>query len=135
MVFLLSLDQRKKQGFSVLELLIAMTIIFMLILAMAYLMTYSIYLKRINSLDLEALALAHSKIENLKSYDFNSAELSENEKTEIIVNDSSNEKYQRSWQIHEISDEMKSLEMECYPLNCPRKKTVIFIYLSKDLGF
>ena len=135
MISSLSIDQREKKGFSLLELLIAMTIIFMLILAMAYLMTYSIHLKRINSSDLEALALAYSKIEILKSYEFHADELNENEETEIIVNESSNEKYHRSWKIHELSDEIKSIEMECFPLNCPRKKTVIFIYLSKDLGF
>lgn len=127
--------KKNRQGFTLIELLISFSIIMLLILGMAQLTFYSILVKRRSDYGLKSAELASSKLEYFKSIPFESIELNENSKREILKRKSFNGSYQREWEIQDISPALKKIEMECFSENCPQKKIRLVLFLSRELGF
>ncbi len=125
----------KPKGFTLIELLISFALITFLIMGTAELVVHSLIIKKRADYNIKTSELVFSKIEYLKSFDFDSEILKESSHSKTYKEQVSKEKYSLSWEIKDISERMKQIEMECYPENCPRKKSRMMIYLSRELGF
>ena len=135
MIFFLTLKEKARTGFSMIELLIAMTITCIFILGTAQLTLHSIQLKRKSDCLVRAAELASMMLENFKSLPYDSIELEDVDLSETIDDDRSNHAFLQSFAIQEVSPSLKRVEMECYAKNYPRKRMRVVIYLSRELGF
>ena len=126
---------KKRGGFTLVEVLISFSIIMLLVLGIAQLITYSIFIKRKSDLSLKSAELAAAKLEYLKSLPFESQELIEGQNEEKIKEEKPNGIYRREWDIQNISDHLKKIEIECFAQAYPRKKIRLVLFLSKQLDF
>ena len=134
MKIILTKNRKQHRGFSLIDLLVSMTITSFLILGMAQLMCHSILVKRKTDCSVRAAELAYSKIEYLRTAALNGA-VSETSQSEEIKDARVNHTFHRKWRIYEVSPEVKKIEMECWAINYPRKMTKIMLILSTELGF
>ena len=132
-IFLMN-SKKKAKGFSLIDLLIAMTITSFLIMGMAQLMCHSILVKRKTDCSVRAAELASQKIENLRTTVL-SSEATEIALSEEIVDERVNHRFFREWIIHEGSLAAKKIELDCYAVNHQRKRTRLTLTLSNELGF
>jgi prepilin-type N-terminal cleavage/methylation domain-containing protein len=135
MSFFLTLEEKANTGFSMIELLIAMSITSVFILGTAQLTLHSIHLKRKSDCLVRAAELASTALEHLKSFPYDSMELEDDDHQEIIKDERSNHLFLRGWMIREASASLKKIEMDCYPENHPRKRIRVVLVLSRELGF
>jgi prepilin-type N-terminal cleavage/methylation domain-containing protein len=125
----------RQRGFTLVEVLISFSIIAVLALGTAQLTLQSIVVKRRTDYNLRAAELVCAKLEHLKSLSFESGELDECLITERLQGGSNGEFYQREWKVQNMSPELKKIEIECYCESCPQKKTRLFLFYSRKLGF
>ena len=124
-----------RQGFSLIELLCAFTLVTIFILGTAQLIIYSLYIQSNTNSRLQAVELAKSKLEYFKSLPYESDLLEIGEKEEIITEKTNRKSYVLKWNIQDITGELKQVEIECYPSFQPKRKTRLMLYLSRQLGF
>lgn len=117
------------------ELLISFAIVALLLLGAAQLTLYSVNAKRVSDCSLESAELASDKLENLKSFPFESQELEENSYAERIESQKRNDVFLREWMIFDCSGNLKKIEMECYSKSCVHRKTRLVLLYSRELGF
>ena len=127
-------NRNQTRGFSLIDLLVSMTITSFLIMGMAQLMCHAILVKRKSDCSVRAAELACLKIEHLRTAALN-GDVPETSQPEELKDDRVNHTFLRKWDIHEVSPEVKKIKMECFALNYPRKMTRIMLILSTDLGF
>jgi len=132
-IFLIKKRKRSK-GFSLIDLLVSMTLTSFLIMGMAQLMCHSILIKRKTDCSLRAAELASLKIEHLRTAVL-SGDIPDTSQTEELEDDRANQTFLRKWSIQDVSPEEKKIEMHCYALNYPRKTTRVTLILSTELGF
>jgi Tfp pilus assembly protein PilV len=135
MSFFLTLKEKKKDGFSMIDLLIAMSITSVLILGTAQMTLHSFHLKHKSDCLVRAAELASTALEHFKSLPFESTELEEIDYEESIPDERSDHLFLRGWTIRSASASLKRIEMECYAKNHPRKKMRAVLFLSRELGF
>jgi prepilin-type N-terminal cleavage/methylation domain-containing protein len=135
MLFFLTLKENKGSGFSLIELLIAMSITSILILGTAQLTLYSIHLKRKSDCLVRAAELASTTLEHFKSLPYDSMELEDAEYEESIEDERSNHLFFQGWTIRRVSASLKKIEVDCFAKNYPRKKMRAALFFSKELGF
>ena len=123
----------KQNGFSFIEVLIALAIISFLLAGTAELLIRSSALKRRADINLKMTTLVSSKLESLKSLPYESTELQANSYSEIIEGPSQ-QTFRREWTIEDISADMKKIGVTVYPENHPEKTFWIGLLLSRDLG-
>ena len=126
---------RENSGFSLFEILIFFVITFLLILGTAQLTMVSLLSKRDSDRRLKMTELLSAKIEELKSLSFMASPLQEGLYEEHIEDSAGAEIYHRNWFIQKVSNNLFSVEMECFPLHSPEKKIRLIFFLSADLGF
>ena len=129
------LPNKKRKGFSLIEVLISFLIITFLILTTAQLTLYSLQVKRRSDCSLNAAELASAKLEYFKSLPYESDELGSGPQSEVIEGSSSPETFRREWDIQSVSLSMKKIEVACYSANFMEKKAHLILFLSRDLGF
>jgi len=127
-------NRKQTRGFSLIDLLVSMTITSFLIMGMAQLMCHAILVKRKTDCSVRASELACLKIEHLRTATL-SGEVPETSQSEELKDVRVNHTFLRKWRIHEVSPEAKIIEMECFAINYPRKMTRITLILSTELGF
>jgi len=135
MIFFLTLKEKKGSGFSMIELLITMSITSILILGTAQLTLYSIHLKRKSDCLVRAAELASATLEHFKSLPYDSMELEDAEYEENLEDERSNHLFFRGWTIRRVSASLKRIEMDCFAKNHPRKKMRVALFFSRELGF
>lgn len=123
----------KQNGFSFIEVLIALAIISFLLAGTAELLIRSSALTRRADINLNMTSLICSKLESLKSLPYESTELQANSYGEIIEGPSQ-QTFRREWTIEDISADMKKIGVTVYPENHPEKTFWIGLLLSRDLG-
>lgn len=126
--------QKQTVGFSLIELLVSMTITSICIMGIAQLMCHSILIKRKTDCSVRAAELTCHKIEHLRTAVFNGEEM-EISQSEELEDVRVNHTFFREWSIQDLSVEEKRIEIECFAINYPRKKTRITLLLSAELGF
>jgi prepilin-type N-terminal cleavage/methylation domain-containing protein len=135
MSFFLTLEEKTRSGFSMIELLIAMSITSIFILGTAQLTLHSIHLKHKSDCLVRAAELASATLEHIKSFPYDSMELEDDDHQEIIHDERSNHLFLRGWTIRRASASLKRIEMNCYAKNHPRKRIRTVLVLSRELGF
>ena len=135
MIIFLTPKKRKKSGFSMIELLITMSITSIFILGTAQLTLHSIHLKQKSDCLVRAAELASTALEHFKSLPHDSTELEDTDFDEILRDERSRHQFCRGWAIRKVSASLKRIEVDCYAQNHPRKRTRAALLLSKDLGF
>jgi prepilin-type N-terminal cleavage/methylation domain-containing protein len=125
----------KKQGFSLVELLISLCLLTFLITATAQVIIHSFFVKRRVEINLKIAELASLKLEYLKSLPCKSDELKEGHRSELLKGDGSKERFIRAWRIQDISSSMKRVEIEVFSESYPQKKVRLVLFISRELGF
>lgn len=125
---------RKTQGFSLIELLISMTLMTFLIMGTAQLICHSLLVKCKSDCSMRAAELACAKLEQLRSLIFTSPGQEELQ-SEIFRDVKLNQTFIREWNSFDISPDMKKIEMSCFAQNHPRKKMRVILILTRELGF
>ena len=128
-------DRMNQQGFTLVELLVSFSIVFILITGTAQLTIHSLLVKRRADFNLKSAALASSTLEYLKSLPYESDELKEGFRTESVRGEGLLETFRREWRIQDISSNMKRVEIETFSEKLPQKKTRLVLLLSRELGF
>ena len=126
--------KRMKSGFSLVDFLIALTILTFLITATAQLIIHSFFIKRRAEINLNIAELAAEKFEYFKSLSFENDELKECEKCETLTGKETGI-YLRKWIIRNISTNLKRIEVEICPQEHPEKKAIFVLLLSRELDF
>jgi Tfp pilus assembly protein PilV len=124
-----------KKGFSLIELLISFLIIMFLVLGIFQLVLQSMDIRKRSSAMAGSAELAAAKLEYLKTLSFEDPELKEGSYSEFIEGSGRHKRFQRAWEIEDISIEMKRVELECFSTICPQKKINLVLLLSRELGF
>jgi prepilin-type N-terminal cleavage/methylation domain-containing protein len=135
MIIFLTFKEKKRSGFSMIELLIAMSITSILILGTAQLTLHSIHLKRKSDCLVRAAELASTTLEHFKSLPYDSMALEDAEYDESIEDERSNHLFFRGWTIQRVSASLKRIEVDCFAKNYPRKKMRAALFISRELGF
>jgi prepilin-type N-terminal cleavage/methylation domain-containing protein len=135
MKFFLMFKEKRPRGFSMIELLIAMSITSILILGTAQLTLHSIHLKHKSDCLVRAAELASTTLEHFKSLPYDSMELEDSEYEETIEDERLNHLFHRGWKIQGVSVHKKRIEVDCFAKNHPRKGMRAVLYLSQTLGF
>ena len=126
---------RKRSGFSYIEILISFVITFLLILGTAQLTMVSLLSKQSSDVRLKISELLSSKLELFKSHSFSGPALEEGNHEEHIKDLTSGLTYVWSWYNQAVSADLSSIEIGCFPKNSPYREIRLFLYFSKDLGF
>jgi prepilin-type N-terminal cleavage/methylation domain-containing protein len=127
-------NKKTRQGFSFIEVLIAMALISFLLAGTAELVIRSLALERKADVNLKMAGLVQAKLEGLKSLPYESGELQADSYNEM-VEESSEETFLREWTIEDTSSNMKRIGLAVCPESHPEKMFRISLFLSKDLGF
>lgn len=135
MTFFLTFKEKKENGFSMIELLIAMSITSIFILGTAQLVLHSIHLKRKSDCLVRAAELASTALERFKSLPYDSMELENTDYAETIQDERSSHLFFRGWTIRRVTASLKRIEMDCFAQNYPRKRIRTALFLSRELGF
>ncbi len=128
-------DQRNQRGFTLVEVLVSFALVFILITGTAQLTIHSLLVKRGADCNLRTAELASSKLEYLKSLPYESDELKQGFQMESAKGEGLLETFWREWKIQDIASSMKSVEIEIFSENYPKKKLRMVLFISKDLGF
>ena len=127
-------NRKQTRGFTLIDLLVAMAITSFLIMGMAQLLCHAILVKRKTDCSIRAAELTCQKIEHLRNSVL-SGETPLGSQTEEFEDDRVNHIFLRKWIIHEVSLGRKRIELDCYAINYPRKKTRLILTLFAMLGF
>jgi prepilin-type N-terminal cleavage/methylation domain-containing protein len=135
MIFFLTFKEKQECGFSMIELLIAMSITSVFILGTAQLTLHSTHLKQKSDCLVRAAELASTALERFKSLPYDSMELEDTDYEETIQDERSSHLFFRGWTIRRVSASMKRIEVDCFAQNHPRKRMQVALFLSRELGF
>jgi len=127
--------KRTRNGFSLLEFLISLSILTILITATAQLIIHSFFVKRRAEINLKIAELGSFKLEYFKSLPYESDELKEGHHIESIKEEGSQESFRRGWKIQDISSSLKRVEIEIFSESNIQKKARLVLYLSRELDF
>jgi len=125
----------KKQGFSLIELLVSSALIFFLLTATAQLIILSCAAKKKADFHLTAASYACSKLEYLKSLPFESPELEKGRHEESVKDNNSEEVFSREWKIEDIAENMKKVVVRIFSPNNPKKEATFLLLISRELEF
>lgn len=125
----------KKQGFSLIELLVSSALIFFLLTGTAQLIILSCGAKKKAEFHLTAVSFACSKLEYLKSLAFESAELEEGRHEESVKDNNSEEIFSREWKVEDIAENMKKVALKIFSSTDPKKEATFLLLISRELEF
>jgi prepilin-type N-terminal cleavage/methylation domain-containing protein len=125
----------KKKGFSLIELLISMALIFFLLTGMAELLIFSCAAKKKADFHLTAASMACSKLEYLKSLPFESPELEQGRHVESINDNLSAEVFLQEWKVLDLTEDMKKIVLKISSPNNRNKEAAFILLISRKLEF
>ncbi len=125
----------KKKGFSLIELLISMALIFFLLAGMAQLIILSCAAKKKAEFHLTAASLACSKLEYLKSLPFESPDLEQGRHAESIKDSLSAEVFLREWKVLDLAEDMKKIILRISSPNNRDKEAAFVLLINRTLEF
>jgi prepilin-type N-terminal cleavage/methylation domain-containing protein len=125
----------KKKGFSLIEFLIASSLILFLIAGTAQLLGLSLAAKRNADFHFRAARLASSRLESLKSLPHDSPDLKAGAHEEAVIDPSSPETFQMAWRVEDIDQSLKKVALEFFSPIKPQKKAVFCLLLCRELEF
>lgn len=129
-------DGKPTPGFSLIEVLIAMTIVFFLLVGLAEMLCYSLMLKQKADTHRIAADLISKKLETFKSLSLNDDLLAPGTHEETIKDKNSGRLFLLSWEVFESGERLKKVSLSLYPAPYGSKPPVrVVFYISKSLEF
>lgn len=125
----------KKNGFSLIETLLALTISFFIILGAIYSLFQSLNVKHHVELRDQILQVINNEIEELRHEPQSSLSLEEGESIKLIEEETFGQKILLIKEVKNLEYGLKEIKISAYPQRKPALKTNIIIYFSQDLGF
>lgn len=125
----------KKNGFSLIELLISSTLIVFLIGGTVQLLGLSAAAKRSAEFHFRAARLTSSRLENLKSHPYEGPDLEAGVHEEVMVDPSSLEPYRIAWSVEDLDENLKKVVVNFASPAKPRKKSVVCLLICRELEF
>jgi prepilin-type N-terminal cleavage/methylation domain-containing protein len=125
----------KKQGFSLIEVLISASLLLFLITGAAQLIGLSLTAKRNAEFHLRAARLASARLEDLKSRPFDGADLKAGFHEEFIFGPASPERYRMAWRIEDLDENLKKVVLEFSSPLRPGRRAAFCLLLCRELEF
>jgi prepilin-type N-terminal cleavage/methylation domain-containing protein len=125
----------KKEGFSLIELLISSSLILFLIAGAAQLLGLSLVAKRNADFHFRASRIAFSRLESLKSLPHDSEELKAGAHEELVIDPSSPETYRIAWRVEDMDQSLKKVVLEFSSPKKPQRKAVFCLLFCRELEF
>lgn len=129
------LHRIQQKGFGLIEVLISFSVVTSLVLGAAQLTLHSLFVKRRSDCSVRSVECASVKIEYLKSLRYQSDELSDGTRSEVIHKEHPKQTFLLRWNIQAISPQLKKIEIDCSSESCGEKRTRLMLFISKQLGF
>jgi len=131
-----SLTPAATDGFSLIEVLIAMSIVFFLLLGMAQMLCYSLLLKQKADIhQLSANIISH-KLEYLKALSPEDESLSPGQHQEAVKDESTDRIFILNWEVTALPYRMKKITLSLHQNSAPhRLPTRAVLFRSDILGF
>jgi len=125
----------RKNGFSLVEVLVAMALALLLIVGTAEVLTFSLYAKRKGDL---TAALTHAltdRLESLRALPFDDAALAPGNHAESARVPPGDCRVAEEWEISEDGSGMKLVRLSVRSAVRPGPATSAVLFISRDLGF
>jgi len=125
----------RKSGFSLIEVLLAMSLALLLVVGTAEVLTCSLYAKRKGDL---TAALTHAltdRLESLRSLPFDDAALAPGEHAETARVAPGDFRIVEEWEVEGDGSGMKLVRLKVRPVGRPGPGTSAVLFISPDLGF
>lgn len=131
-----SLPPSTPDGFSLIEVLIAMSIVFFLLLGMAQMLCYSLLLKQKADIHQISADIISQKLEYLKGLSPEHELLSPGQHQEIVKDESTERTFILNWEVTELPYRMKKITLSLHQNSAPhRLPTRALLFRSDILGF
>jgi prepilin-type N-terminal cleavage/methylation domain-containing protein len=125
----------RKNGFSLIELLISSALLLVLITGTAQLLGLSLTAKRNAEFQFRAARLASSRLERLKSQLFEGDDLKAGVHEESVTDPTSPEICRIAWSVEDLDDSLKKIVLAFSSPTKPRRKAEFCLLLCRELEF
>jgi prepilin-type N-terminal cleavage/methylation domain-containing protein len=125
----------KRLGFSLIEVLVAMTLALILLLGTAELVTLSIWARRKGDTTAGLAQALSARAEGLKSLAFGPEGLPPGEYSETVRDEAGRGLYLHEWTVEDAGERMTRVRIKVSPAGRPEAGSSLVLWISKDLGF
>ena len=125
----------KKGGFSLIEVLITMSLGLLLILGAAELVGFSIWAKRRGDAASGMARAVTARLEGLKALPFGSEGLRPGNYAETVTDELSKTTFIEEWTVEDAGDRMRKVSLRISPADRPGGGASLVLFISEDLGF
>jgi type II secretory pathway pseudopilin PulG len=125
----------KPKGFGLTELLINLAIIMILVTGIAELLVFSLSAQRKAEAHIKIQNLITTKLEQIKTRDFESDELREGDSSEILGDVDTKEVFHRETRVRDAGPDLKGIEVSVFSEIRPGQGAQLTLFLSRELGF
>lgn len=124
-----------KNGFSLIEVLVAMALALLLIVGTAELMTCSLYAKRKGDLTAGLIHGLADRLESLRALPFDDPALAPGEHAETVRVSPGDNRVVEEWEVADDGSGMKIVRLRVRSADRPGPGSSAVLFLSRDLGF
>jgi prepilin-type N-terminal cleavage/methylation domain-containing protein len=124
-----------RRGFSLIEVLIAMTLAMVLLLGTAELITLSIWAGRKGDMTAALTQALSGRAEALKSLAFAPGGLISGDYSETVRDEAGRGLYLHEWTVEDAGERMSRVRLRVSPAGRPEAGAALTLWISKDLGF
>lgn len=125
----------KRRGFSLIEVLVAMTLTLLLVVGAAELLTLSLWAKRKGDITATLTQALTARLETLKSRPFEDGALSPGEHAETVRGEPGGCLIAEAWDVTDDGDGMKRIGLRVRYAGRPGPETAVVLFISRELGF
>ena len=125
----------RRAGFSLIEVLVAMTLALILLLGTAELITLSIWAGRKGDMTAGLTQALSSRLAGLKSLAFTPGGLVPGEYSEIVDDTAGRGRTRHEWTVEAAGERMMKVRLKVFPDGRPGSAASVTVWISKDLGF
>jgi len=125
----------RKSGFSLIEVLVAMSLALLLVVGTAEVLTCSLYAKRKGDLTAALTHALTARLESLKSLPFDDSALAPGEHTETARVAPGDCRVVEEWEVADDGSGMKFVRLRVRSTGRPGPGTSAVLFISRDLGF
>jgi prepilin-type N-terminal cleavage/methylation domain-containing protein len=125
----------KERGFSLIEVLVSMTLALVLLVGTAELVTLSIWAKRKGDTTSGLTQSLIARLEGLKSLCFGSGGLLPGDYSETVRDGAGRGVFLHEWTAEDIGERMTRVRIRVSPAGRPQSGASAILWISKDVGF
>jgi prepilin-type N-terminal cleavage/methylation domain-containing protein len=125
----------KTQGYSLIEVMVAMALVLLLLLGTAELVTLSIWAKRKGDVTAGLCRAVEARAESLKSLSFEADGLQPGEYSETVRDEAGGGLFLHEWTIEDPGGRAQRIRLTVTPAGRAASAAALTLWISKDLGF